>query len=77
MKTTYIEGENRCYVCNYLIEWHHSFPTSISRMEVHKLTGVDTDIIAVDKDTAGTIKFEVICKCPGCKTKNKFYAVAE
>ena len=51
MKTTYIEGENRCYVCNYLIEWHHSFPTSISRMEVHKLTGVDTDIIAVDKKT--------------------------
>lgn len=64
MKTTYIEGENRCYVCNYLIEWHHSFPTSISRMEVHKLTGVDTDIIAVDKDNAGNIKFEVICKCP-------------
>jgi hypothetical protein len=46
-------------------------------MEVHKLTGVDTDIIAVDKDNAGNIKFEVICKCPGCKTKNKFYAVAE
>ena len=49
----------------------------LSRMEVHKLTGVDTDIIAVDKDNAGNIKFEVICKCPGCKTKNKFYAVAE
>ena len=77
MKTSYIEGTNECYACNYPIEWSHSFSMPISGMEVHAIKSVNPEAIAVGKDEDGNIKFEIICKCPKCQILNKFITFAK
>jgi protein-arginine kinase activator protein McsA len=72
-----IKGTNECYVCGDTIEWESNRVQSIGNFAVHKIPDVEADITACGKNENGTVKFEILCKCPNCRISNKFYKDVE
>lgn len=67
-----IKGENDCFACGKTINWE-TIPESAPGMAVvyEQPKNIATDC-AVGKNDVGEVVFEISCKCPICRTKNKF-----
>lgn len=72
-----IIGTNNCYVCGNELNWEKMQDIRPGQMISFTPPEVDADAVAIGKNEDGTIKFEIICECPRCRSKNKFYKNVE
>lgn len=66
-------GENECFVCGETISWEKVPDILPGQIAVYERPDVMADVFAVGRNEDETVKFEVSCICPKCRTKNKFY----
>ena len=72
-----IKGTDECYVCGKILKWESARTPSRGSLIVYQVPDITADITAFGKNEDGTVRFEILCKCPNCKTKNKFYRDVE
>lgn len=67
-----ITGTNNCFVCGRKLNWEKiqdPIPWQVTALKKPEVTA-DACAIGINED--GTVKFEITCTCPKCKSKNKF-----
>lgn len=65
-------GKHKCFVCGEEIRWeteYKGYPGSVYGGESAPAEGS-----ALGRMPDGAVVFEIACKCPKCKAKNKFRA---
>lgn len=72
-------GKDYCYVCGNELHWHcpavQDSENNAAKSPAD--TDITADMTATGKDDDGTIQFEVICTCPKCHAKNKYFIGAK
>jgi hypothetical protein len=68
-----LKGTDVCYVCGKTINWESERIPQSGCVTVYKIPENTADIIACGRNNDGTVRFEILCRCPQCKTRNKFY----
>ena len=68
-----ISGTNNCYVCGNELNWEKVQDGKVGQVIAFTPPEVNADACAIGKNEDGTVKFEIICTCQKCRTKNKFY----
>lgn len=68
-----ITGTNNCYVCGNELNWEKVQDVRHGQVIVFKQPEVTADACAIGINEDGTVKFEITCTCPRCRSKNKFY----
>ena len=68
-----ISGTDECYVCGKILNWESEVNPPRGGMVVYQVPEITAEVIACGKNEDDTVKFEILCKCPNCRTKNKFY----
>ncbi len=72
-------GKDHCYVCGNELNWHKPEDPESGRPASNSLSDsvIQADMAAIGKDEDGTVRFEVVCTCPKCRTGNKFFISAK
>ena len=72
-------GKDHCYVCGNELNWRKPEETEKTKAATGSLTDSDVqaDMTAIGKDEDGAVRFEVVCTCPECMTRNKFFISAK
>lgn len=68
-----ISGTNDCYVCGNKLNWEKIQDGRPGQIISFTPPEVNADAVAIGKNEDGTVEFEIICECPRCRSKNKFY----
>lgn len=72
-------GKDHCYVCGNELNWSIPEHSEKSGAAVNSQADSDiqADMTAIGKEEDGTVRFEVLCTCPKCRTGNKFFIGAK
>lgn len=70
---TVIKGTDTCYVCGRILNWESEREAQRGTVVVYQVPEITGSVTACGRNEDGTIKFEILCKCPQCNTKNKFF----
>jgi hypothetical protein len=65
-------GIDECYVCGKILKWTKVADTGRGSIVVYEVPDVRANAFAIGKNYDGSIKFEVECTCPNCRTINRF-----
>ena len=65
-------GIDECYVCGKILKWTKVADTGRGSIVVYEVPDVRANAFAIGKNDYGSIKFEVECTCPNCRTINRF-----
>lgn len=65
-------GIDEFYVCGKILKWTKVADTGRGSIVVYEVPDVRANAFAIEKNDDGSIKFEVECTCPNCRTINRF-----
>ena len=65
-------GIDECNVCGKIFKWTKVADTGRGSIVVYEVPDVRANAFAIGKNDDGSIKFEVECTCPNCRTINRF-----
>lgn len=65
-------GIDECYVCGKILKWTKVADTGRGSVVIGRVPEVRANAFAIGKNDDGSIKFEVECTCPDCRTINRF-----
>ena len=65
-------GIDECYVCGKILKSTKVADTGRGSIVVYEVPDVRANAFAIGKNDDGSIKFEVECTCPNCRTINRF-----
>lgn len=68
-------GKNHYYVCGDELNWHCPADPDTAEDATNSPANTDipADMTATGKEDDGAIWFEVICTCPKCRARNKYF----
>lgn len=66
------EGTNQCYVCGKILKWTKVADAGRGSVVIGIVPELEANAFAIGKNDDGSIKFEVECTCPNCRTINRF-----
>ena len=70
-------GKDHCYVCGNELHWCCPADTAGDAVKSPTDTDIPADMTAIGKDDNGAVRFEVVCTCPKCHARNKFFIGAK
>lgn len=72
-------GKDHCYVCGNELHWHCPADPGSAGDTAESPAGTDipADMTATGKEDDGSIRFEVVCTCPDCRARNKYFISAK
>ena len=69
-------GKDHCYVCGN--ELHCPADSDSAEDAAESPAGtIPADMTATGKEDDGSIRFEVVCTCPDCRARNKYFISAK
>ena len=68
-----ISGTDKCHVCGNVLNWEKIQDGRPGQVIAYTPPEINADACAVGKNEDGTVRFEITCTCPRCRSKNKFY----
>nr|DAW41278.1 MAG TPA: hydrogenase/urease nickel incorporation protein [Caudoviricetes sp.] len=70
-----MKGNDKCFDCGATFEWGDVPRARNGQVIAYMIPDVRADITAIGREN-DKVKWEVLCTCPKCGTKNKYIKLA-